>query len=199
MPNRPFGANSGLTGSSTAAIVAAMVRLTHFAMIGLILAHAGALDATQDAWKPVTGGAMSVSLPCTGEWTTNKQDVPEEASVVTSHLLACKTADSFYLVMWSEVETKAQFDGMLFLRSSRDAMVKQAGGAGGAQLLASSDIVHDGLKGIEFTANLRGASLLSSRGVFQGHRIYQVSVGTPLDQDRSADIKRLLASLKIAR
>ena len=98
--------------------------------------------------------------------------------------------------MWSEVVTNAQFDGMAFLRSSRDAMLKQAGGA---TLISGADIVHDGLKGIEFTANLRGTSLLTSRGVFQGKRMYQVSIGTPLNQDRSKDINRLLTSLKIAR
>lgn len=173
-----------------------MRRRTRFAVIVLILSQFGPVDAAQDVWKPIKAGGMSVSLPCTAEWETNKQEVPEEAAVVTANILACKTADSLYLIMWSEVVTDNQFDGMAFLRSSRDAMLKQAGGA---TLISGADIVHDGLKGIEFTANLRGTSLLSSRGVFHGKRIYQVSIGTPLNQDRSKDINRLLTSLKIAR
>ncbi len=172
-----------------------MHRLT-FAVIGLILAHFGAVEASQDTWRPITGGGMSVSAPCTGEWTTTTQDVPEEASVVTTNLLGCKTGDSFVVLLWSEVVTKLRFDGMLALRSGRDAMLKQAGGG---LLMTSADIEHDGLKGIEFTANLRGTTLLSSRSVFHGKRMYQVAIGTPLNQDRSADITRLMTSMKIAR
>lgn len=172
-----------------------MRRLTRLAVLGLILSHFGPVAAAQDGWKPMKAGGMSVSLPCTADWQTNKMEIPEEASVVTTNILACKTGDSLYLIMWSEVVTNAQFDGMAFLRSSRDAMVKEAGGS----LLKTDDIVHDGLTGVEFTANLRGTSLLTSRGVFQGKRMYQVSIGTPLNQDRSKDINRLLTSLKIAR
>jgi hypothetical protein len=98
--------------------------------------------------------------------------------------------------MWAEVVTKNRFDGMAALRSGRDTMLKQAGGA---QLITGTDIVHHGLQGIEFTAHLRGTTLLSSRGVFQANRMYLVTIGTPLNQDRSADIKRLLTSLTIAR
>ena len=172
-----------------------MGRLTRFAVIGLIFSQFGSVDAAQDVWKPITAGGMSVSLPCTGDWQSKRQDVPEEASVVTANLLTCKTGDSFYLITWTEVETQAQFDGMAALRSSRDAFLKQAGDG---QLLTSADIVHDGLKGIEFTAHLRGL-LLTSRGVFHAKRWYQVTIGTPLNQDRSKDIKRLLTSLKIKR
>ena len=172
-----------------------MRRLTCFALAGLILSHFGLIEAAQNAWKPIAAGGMTVSLPCTGEWESKTQEVPEEAAVVTTHLLGCKTNEGFYLIQWSEIETKLQFDGMAALRSSRDAMVKQAGGT----LLTSTDIVHDGLKGIEFTANLRDTLLLSCRSVFQGRRMYSVSVGTPIKQDRSADINRLLRSLKIER
>jgi len=176
-----------------------MGRLTRFAVIGLILSHFvshfGPAEAAQDVWKPITAGGMSVSLPCTGDWKSTRQDVPEEASVVTANLLSCKTGDSFYLIAWTEVETNAQFDGMAALRSSRDAFLREAGGG---QLITSADIVHDGLKGIEFTAHLRGL-LLSSRGVFHAKRWYQVTIGTPLNQDRSKDIKRLLTSLKVKR
>jgi len=173
-----------------------MTRPSAVATLALFLAISSHRLAAQDVWKPVTAGGMSVSLPCTAEWTTTKHDLPEAAAVVTTHNLGCKTGDSLYVVGWTEVVTKGPFDGMTELRSSRDAMLKQAGGA---VLLTSGDIVHDGLQGIEFTANLRGTTLLSSRSVFQGNRMYLVSVGTPLNQDRSADIKRLLTSLKIAR
>ena len=171
------------------------MRTLTFVMLGLILALFGPVEAAQDAWKPITAGGMSVSLPCTGDWQSTRQDVPEEASVVIANLLTCRTTDSFYLITWTEVETNAQFDGMAALRSSRDAFLREAGDG---QLITSADIVHDGLKGIEFTAHLRGL-LLSSRGVFHKKRWYQVAIGTPLNQDRSKDIKRLLTSLKIKR
>ena len=178
------------------ALLPAMQRLTRFAVVGLILSHFGPLAAAQEGWKPMAGGGMSVSLPCTSEWETATQEVPEEAAVVTTHMLACKTSDSIFLLQWTDVDTKAQFDGMAALRSSRDAMLKTAGGG---QLITGRDIEHDGLKGIEFTANLRDTFLLSSRGVFRGKRMYSIAIGTPIKQDRTADIKRFLASLKIAR
>ena len=173
-----------------------MQRLTRFAMVALIFSHFGPAHAAQGGWKPITAGGMSVSLPCTADWETATQEVPEEAAVVTSHMLACKTTDSLFLLQWTDIETKAQFDSMAALRSSRDAMLKTAGGG---QLITGRDIDHDGLKGIEFTANLRDTFLLSSRGVFRGKRMYSIAIGTPIKQDRSADIKRFLTSLKIAR
>jgi hypothetical protein len=172
-----------------------MGKLT-FAAAGLIVASVGGFAAAQDVWKPVAAGGMSVSMPCTADWNTSTQEVPEEASVVTTHVLACKTTDSFYLLSWSEVETRAQFDGMAAIRSFRDAMLKSSGNA---LLISSGDIELDGLKGIEFTGNLRDTLLLSGRGVFRGKRIYSISVGTPIKQDRSADTKRFLTSLKISR
>ena len=174
-----------------------MQTLTRFsASIALLLAQFAPAAAAQANWKPITAGGMTVSMPCTADWETKTQEVPEEAAVVTSHLLGCKAGDAFYLIQWTEIETTAQLDGMAALRSSRDAMVRQAGGG---TLITSNDITHDGLKGIEFTANLRGSMLLSSRSVFHGKRMYLVSVGTPLNQDRSADISRLLKSLKVKR
>jgi hypothetical protein len=173
-----------------------MQRLTLFAVIGVILGHFGPVKAAQDMWKPVAAGGMSVLLPCTGDWNTSKQDVPEEAAMVTTNILRCKTADAFYLVMWSEIVTKNRFDGMAALRAGRDSMLKRAGGA---QLMTGADIVHDGLRGVEFTASLRDTTLLSSRGVFQANRMYQVTIGTPLNEDRTADITRVLTSLKISR
>lgn len=171
-----------------------MRRLT-FAAFGLILAHFGPVQA-QDGWKPLSAGGMTVSMPCTGDWDTSTHNLPEAAMVVTNHQLGCKTGDAFYLVGWTEIATKAQLDGMTEVRASRDAMLKQAGGA---VLLTSNDIAHDGSQGIEFTANLRDTVLLTCRTLFKGNRLYLVSVGTPLKQDRSADIKRLLTSIKIAR
>jgi hypothetical protein len=172
------------------------MRTLSVAVLGLTLVHFGPAVVAQGAWKPITGGGMSVSAPCTGDWDTTTHDVPEAAMVVTNHNLGCKTGDSLYLVGWTEIATKAPIDGMTEVRASRDAMLKQAGGA---VLLTSNDIVHDGIQGIEFTANLRGTVLLSCRTLFKGNRLYLVSVGTPLNQDRSADIKRLLTSIKIAR
>ena len=99
------------------------------AVLGAVLAHFGSADAAQGDWKPINGGGMSVSAPCTAEWETTTHKVPEAAMVVTSHNLACKTGDSFYVVGWTEILTKGRVDGMTEVRASRDAMLKQAGGA----------------------------------------------------------------------
>jgi hypothetical protein len=66
---------------------------------------------------------------------------------VAQETLGCKTGESLYLVGWTEIATKGRLDGMTEARASRDAMLKQAGGA---VLLTSNDISHDGSRGIEF-------------------------------------------------
>jgi hypothetical protein len=171
------------------------MRRLAFAVCGLILAHFGPVQA-QEGWKPITAGGMTVSQPCSAEWDTVRREVPEEAAIVTAHMLVCKTSDTLFLLSWTDIETRNRIDGMTVLRSSRDAMLKEIGGA---LLMTSGDIEHDGLKGLEFTANLRDRLLLSGRAVFHEKKWYTVTIGTPIKQDRSADIKRFLTSFRIAK
>jgi hypothetical protein len=165
-------------------------RLPVLVTFALFLAISGRGLAAQGTWAPVTGGGMTVTIPCTAaSWTQDDRD-----GIVTNQYL-CRAADEMFLLAWTDARTDRP-NAKVEMEANRDALVKTTN----STLLTTGDVTYQGIAGIEFTANWQSrASMITCRTLMVGKRLYSIVVVTPLNQDRSATISRFLASLRIAR
>ena len=160
-----------------------------FLTLVLILHFFSSTPAAQVPWNAITNGQMSMSMPCTGAWETTK----EPGSITQIYM--CKSGNDTYLASWSEYEPSFKVETAAELKSNRDNLIKGVG----AVLLTNSDITYQGLPGLEFTANLKGTYLITSRVVIQGRHPFMLATMTPLNENRADSIQRFFASLRIAK
>jgi hypothetical protein len=158
--------------------------------LALLLSLGGVNLAAQASWAPVTGGGMTVTIPCTAAtWTKDDRD-----GIVTNQYM-CRAADELFLLAWTDALTDRP-NAKVEMAASRDALVKTTN----STLLTNGDITYQGIPGIEFTANWQArASMITCRTLMLGKRLYSIIVVTPLNQDRTATISRFMASQRIAR
>ena len=153
----------------------------------------------QAEWKAFTAtdGRATVTTPCVlaVDQTPPPPRKPGDP-LMTTNMFSCATAakDEFYFIAWVDYEAGFKFDTPTELKANRDNTVKALTGA---TMLTTSDTTYGGRPALDFTANVQGKFLVSSRIVMDGRRPYQIAVMTPIDRDRSEIIRRFLDSLSI--
>lgn len=144
-----------------------------------------------------TDGKVSVAAPCvlTIDTTPPPEQKPGDPKT-TTYLYSCSTAakDEFYFIAWVDYEAGFKLDVAGELKANRDNTLKAIAGA---TLLTSTNSNYQGRPSLDFTGNIQGKFLVSSRVLIAGSRPYQVAAMTPIDKDRSESIRRFLDSLSI--
>ena len=164
-----------------------MFKLQAFLTLALILHLFSSTAAAQVSWNTITGGQMAMSMPCTGTWETTK----EPGS--TTQIYLCKNGNDTYLASWTDYVPSFKVETSAELKANRDNLLKGVG----AVLLTNSDITFQGLPGLEFTANVKGTYLITSRVIIQGRQPFMLATMTPLSENRADNIQRFFASLRI--
>ena len=126
-------------------------------------------------------------MPCAPSWRT-----AQETGFV-SHISVCTSGDERYLIGWVDYPPNYRATPEAELKANQDNFVKGVEGV----LLTSAPITMAGRPGLEFTTNVKGALLMTTRVIMEGMRPYQVTIVTPLGQDRADNIRKFLTSLRI--
>lgn len=173
-----------------------MKRLVVIALV--VMATVAAVSAQSGAWtrQASDDGRFSIAAPCTLQiekgFTPRNGDDPS----FNSFLYICSpvpVVGEMYLGGWVEYEAGYRFGDDAELKANRDNLIKGVGGT----LLTSGPVTYAGRTGIEFTVNVKGANLITSRAFIVGLRPYQIAIMTPIGQDRSENIRRFLDSLRL--
>jgi hypothetical protein len=162
--------------------------------VAAFVASAAAGLAAQTAWTTFTSQDTSASFvaPCLMKGNKTETAKQNGQPAHTDYLYICTAADEMYVFGLTDYEAGYTFDNDAELKANRDNLVK---GLEGATLLTSDGITYAGLRGLEFTVNWANTSkLVTSRVFMVGRRPYMLAVATPLNQNRSENIRRFLAS-----
>ena len=173
---------------------ATMHRPAFVAFLAAVLTLAGAAAGAQTGWQETSNptGRLAVAMPCSGTWTSQVTD-DVNSGPYTSNLLVCRANDEVYLVGWVDYQPSYRPDIQAELKANQDNFIKGID----AVLLTSNPITSMGYMGLEFTGNMRGMNLATSRVLMDGYRPYMLAVLTPIGQDRSENIRRFLTSFRI--
>jgi len=171
-----------------------MKRLVATALV--VTAAVTAVSAQSAAWTRMTSddGRFSVVAPCA--FTLEKGFTPRKGDdpSFTSFLYTCQPVPGqMYLGGWVDYEAGYKFDTDAELKANRDNLVTGVGGT----LLTSGPVTYAGRTGLEFTVNVKGTNLITSRVFVVGPRPYQIAIMTPIGRDHSDDIRRFLDSLRL--
>ncbi len=161
-------------------------------LLAVLLAQAG--------WSTFTAadGKASVAAPCALAADPAMAPPPAKSGdrVIATSFFSCTTPakDEYYFIAWVDYDPALQLDTAAELKANRDNTIKAIAGA---MLVTSADVTYQSNPALDFTANVQGRFLVSSRVVMAGRRPYQIAAMTPLDKDRSDAVRRFLDSLSI--
>jgi len=110
----------------------------------------------------------------------------------TTHLFIVKDTTSVYLIGWVDYDPSFNFNRQAELEANRDNFVKGIN----ARLLSTRPTVIDGYSAIEFTAETDDR-VFKSRVYMVGRRPYQIVIGSPKNQDDTANVNRFFNSFKV--
>lgn len=160
---------------------------------GLILggARAGAQVTWADYTKPEA--RLTFSMPCAPTWQDGVADSPISGQYA-SHIGLCKSGDEIYLIGWVDYLPSYKPNIEAELKANQDNFNKGFN----AVLLTSTRTTHQGLPALDFTANREQTLFVTSRVVMDGYRPYIAAIVTPINADRSDNIRRFMASFRIA-
>jgi hypothetical protein len=159
-------------------------------LFGLSLAHLCA----QGSWQQQANreGRLEFQTPCTADWeTTYENNV--NSGPYTNHMMTCRSADELYIIGWTDYLPSFNPDQLAELKANQDNLVKGTGSV----LLTSNESTHQGMRALEFTANMKGTQLITSRCVMDGYRPVLLAIITPMSANRADSIRRFLTSLRI--
>ena len=106
----------------------------------------------------------------------------------------CKAGDEIYLVAWVDYHPTFRPDIDAELKANQDNFIKSFL----AVLLTSTPIKHNGMPGLDFVGQRQGQYLVTSRVVMDGYRPLMAAVVTPLNQDRSQNIRKFVNAFNVA-
>ncbi len=160
-----------------------------------ILGAAASRPNAQDGWTDYTktDGRLSYSTPCAATWRTSVTD-NAISGPYTANLGTCRAGDEIYIVGWVDYQPAFKPDTDGELKANQDNFVKSFG----AVVLTSTPTTHQGMPALDFTANREQTYLVTSRVVMEGSRPYMFAIVTPINQDRSANIRKFSNSFRIA-
>jgi hypothetical protein len=135
-------------------------------------------------------GHFSVMMP---ETPTDKTETTDSThGPYTTHLFIVKDTTSVYLIGWVDYDPSFNFNRQAELEANRDNFVKGIN----ARLLSTRPTVIDGYSAIEFTAETDDR-VFKSRVYMVGRRPYQIVIGSPKNQDDTANVNRFFNSFKV--
>lgn len=128
------------------------------------------------------------------EIPTDKADTVESAhGPYTTHLFVVRDTTSVYLIGWVDYDPSFNFNRQAELEANRDNFVKGIQ----AKLVSSRPTIISGYSVIEFTAETEDR-VFKSRVYMVGRRPYQIVIGSPKDQDDTANTNRFFNSFKVS-
>ena len=142
-----------------------------------------AQNPPRPAFAPA-GAGFSVQMPGTPQERTNPNG---------THMYAAQVGKLAYIVGYHDLPPRVRPTASIRERvfdASRDAMT----GQGGAKLLGEQDTTLDGHPGREMKLKTREGYFMQLKTAFNGSRLYQVSVVTPMDESTAPEIKRFIDS-----
>jgi len=165
-------------------------------MAAFVIGASGLLAAQNWYVFTLGNGEATVTTPCQMKQDDTRVPAKGLVGASTVHSLTCfsDVGDELYIAGWTDYDAGYTFNHDEELNASRDNTVK---GIAGAVLLNSHPITFVGRRGLEFTANVQNARLLTSRVFVVGPRPYQVAVMTPIRSNHSFNIQRFLDSLRL--
>jgi len=135
-------------------------------------------------------GHFSVMMP---ETPTDKTETTDSThGPYTTHLFIVKDTTSVYLIGWVDYDPSFNFNRQAELEANRDNFVKGIN----ARLLSTRPTIIDGYSAIEFTAETDD-KVFKSRVYMVGRRPYQIVIGSPKNQDDTANVNRFFNSFKV--
>jgi len=135
-------------------------------------------------------GHFSVMMP---ETPTDKTETTDSThGPYTTHLFIVKDTTSVYLIGWVDYDPSFNFNRQAELEANRDNFVNGIK----ARLLSTRPTVIDGYSAIEFTAETDDR-VFKSRVYMVGRRPYQIVIGSPKNQDDTANVNRFFNSFKV--
>jgi len=136
-------------------------------------------------------GHFSVLMP---EIPTDKSETVDSAhGPYTTHLFVVRDTTSVYLIGWVDYDPSFNFNRQAELEANRDNFVKGIN----AKLVSSRPTMINGYSVIEFTAETEDR-VFKSRVYMVGRRPYQIVIGSPKDQDDTANTNRFFNSFKVS-
>ena len=173
------------------------MRATRGAVVAALYAGllvAGAPPFYAQTWTTYTKPEvrLTYSMPCAPEWKTTTAENPSGPS--TTHLGMCKAADELYLAAWVDYAPTYRPNIDAELKANQDNFVKSFL----AVLLTSTPATHNGMPALDFVAQRQGQYLVTSRVVMDGYRPLMVAIVTPLNQDRSQNIRKFVNAFNVA-
>lgn len=150
--------------------------------------------AAATAWSTFTSaeGRFSVLMP--GQPTIDKKEtVQSEHGPYTTHLMVLRDTRNVFIIGWADYDPSFNFNRRAEMEMNRDVFVTDMK----AKLLNSREVILDGYRAIEFTAETTD-KIYKSRIYMVGRRPYQIVIGSPKGVEDSASIDRFLNSFKVS-
>lgn len=148
-------------------------------------------------WQTYTApdGTFSVELP--GKPSVETISVPLEGRTVPMTLVSVNpTSSTVYACSYVEDEAVAKKSSDQALESARDGSLRKTEGT----VINQKRLTVQGYPALEMQANARGNSLLDSRFIIVGKRLYTIMAVTTVKQDREAQtIQRVFESFNIIK
>ncbi len=139
-------------------------------------------------------GTFSIELP--GKPVVETTQAPlEGGGNITFHLInAASTGSRAYSCSYVELENASQKSTDQVLESARDGSLRKVQGT----LLKQNQLIVQGFPGLQFQARVRGNSLMDSRMVLVGKRLYMVmAVATAGEHTEPKTVQRMFDSFKL--
>src|SRR5262245_41722912 len=145
-------------------------------------------------WATFTSpeGRFSVLVP--GQPTTDKQEtIQSDHGPYDSHLMVFRDTKNVFIIGWVDYDPSFNFNRHAEMEMNRDVFVSDVK----AKLLNSREVIVDGYRVLEFTAET-AEKTYKSRVYMVGRRPYQIVIGSPSGEEDAATVDRFFNSFKVS-
>jgi hypothetical protein len=138
-------------------------------------------------------GTFSLDLP--GKPTIETNQAPlESGGTITLHSINVAVGSSAYTCTYVELENASQKSPDQVLESARDGSLRNVQGT----LITQNQLTVQGFPGLQFQAHARGNSLMDSRMVLAGNRLYMImAVAADGQNAQPKTVERMFDSFKV--
>ena len=153
-------------------------------------------DFLPDRWQTYVApdGTFSIDLPGESTLSTNQAPLEGGGNIIFHVISATPTRSRAYSCAYVDLENNSQRSTDQVLESARDGSLRKVQGT----LLKQNQLTFQGFPGLQFQARARGNSLMDSRMVLVGKRLYMlVAIVTNEERNEAKTVQRTFDSLKL--